>query len=62
MGFSNQEWADLAKACTTPARTCWSSTSPAAYDGGRLRLQSRQADDLVEKFTATVRKVTSSRW
>ena len=29
MGFSNDEWAYLAKAARNTARTCWNSTFPA---------------------------------
>ncbi|OGS52500.1 MAG: hypothetical protein A3J79_04715 [Elusimicrobia bacterium RIFOXYB2_FULL_62_6] len=59
MGFANQEWADLAKACTDAGADMLElnfSCPHMTVEGSGCKVG--QADDLVEKFTATVRNVT----
>ncbi len=59
MGFSNQEWADLAKACTDAGADMLElnfSCPHMTVEGSGAKVG--KVNDLVEKFTATVRKVT----
>ncbi|MBI5208723.1 MAG: NAD-dependent dihydropyrimidine dehydrogenase subunit PreA [Elusimicrobia bacterium] len=59
MGFSNSEWADLAKACSDAGADMLElnfSCPHMTVEGSGCKVG--QAHDLVEKFTATVRKVT----
>jgi len=60
MGFSNQEWADLAKACTDAGADMLElnfSCPHMTVEGSGCKVG--QEHELVEKFTATVRNVTS---
>lgn len=60
MGFSNQEWADLAKACSDAGADMLElnfSCPHMTVEGSGCKVG--QAHELVEKFTATVRSVTS---
>lgn len=59
MGFSNQEWADLAKACTDAGTDLLElnfSCPHMTVEGSGAKVG--KVNDLVEKFTATVREVT----
>lgn len=60
MGFSNEEWADLAKACTDAGADMLElnfSCPHMTVEGSGAKVG--QADDLVQKFTETVRAATS---
>lgn len=59
MGFSNKEWADLAKACTDAGADILElnfSCPHMTVEGAGAKVG--QVEELVQKFTETVRKVT----